>query len=369
MIHYLVNNTPFYNPYLAHHESFKSGKPVELYCNDTEYDLLDWTQEPEQSFEELMDLHAINLRNKYERLILPWSGGTDSQTIYNVFKRNNIHIDEILIRYSANSSSPNPKEHVDWIIKNHWDTTTVITPFDEYDKNIRQSQFNDDEWIFKNYGNIHNKYYVSAGGGPEMNFLCEKNHGEHNWGAVIGLEKPFVSYRNGRWYAQQRDQLLLPAMGRPRVECFFLDPVLHLKQNHMAKRVLKKFKNPVSESRYNGYYSSNPDAYRLWCQLIGRHDELTRGSSAHQKQSVIRIHNFIFDPTANIDTMDRTLMEPGLVQHIQNQDTTALNFIKGWHNLASEREFYRHLNENCFEKPNQILKFKSTWSKEYDLGP
>ena len=81
MIHYLVNNKQFFNPYLARYESFKSGSPISFYCNDAENDLLDWTQEPPETFEKLMDQHAHNLRNKYERLVLAWSGGTDSHTI------------------------------------------------------------------------------------------------------------------------------------------------------------------------------------------------------------------------------------------------------------------------------------------------
>jgi hypothetical protein len=369
MIHYLVNNKQFFNPYLARYESFKSRHPLEFYCNDAENDLLDWTQEPEQSFEELMDQHAHKLRNKYERLILCWSGGTDSHTIYNVFTRNRIHIDEIIIKYSKDIWNVNPVDHVDWMMKNHWDPTTQITAYDEYDASIRKPVLHNDDWLFQDLGNLYSKYYTSASGGPELTFLCERNHHGHNWGVVVGFEKPFVSYANGRWYSRQRDQILLAAMGQDRLECFYLDPVINLKQSHMAKRVLKQFKNAPTEARYNGRYSSNADAYRIWATVVGRHQELSAGISAAQKQAIIKIHDFKFDPTINVDDINLDSLETGLAAKLKQQDSTAVNFIQGWYNLASNKEFYRWLNDNCFNQPNKILEFKSIWSKGYDLGP
>jgi hypothetical protein len=92
MVSYCVAGQHYNNVYLALHQCWKTGTQLEFYCNDQVFDQYNWTTEPEQSFELLMDTHAANLRSKYQRLILLWSGGTDSHTIYNVFKRNNIHI-------------------------------------------------------------------------------------------------------------------------------------------------------------------------------------------------------------------------------------------------------------------------------------
>ena len=367
MIHYLVNNKQFFNPYLARYESFKSGSPISFYCNDAENDLLDWTQEPPETFEKLMDQHAHNLRNKYERLVLAWSGGTDSHTIYNVFKRNNIHIDEIIIKYSKHLCDIYPDAHVDWMIKNHWDTTTKITACEEYPKHIRQSTLNSDEWLFQDTRMMFSNYYAKSGA-SEMIDLCESSHNGHNWGLIVGFEKPFVSYANGRWYSRQSDQILLAAMGQDRLECFYLDPVINLKQSHMAKRVLKQFKNAPAEPRYNGHYSSNVGAYRLWATAVGRHDELSIGISAAQKQAIVKIQKLQFDPTVSIDRMDTTYIEPGLLMNIKQQDSTALHFVRGWYNLASNKEFYRYLNQYAFNGPNNILHFKTIWSKAYDLG-
>ena len=125
-IYYSVNDKKFNNNYLAYYESYKTGKAITFHVHEELYDTLDWSKEPVESFELLMDIHAHRLRQKYNYLILNWSGGTDSHTIYNVFKRNNIHIDEIIIKASAHSAGF-PEINHEWIQKNHWDPTTTIT--------------------------------------------------------------------------------------------------------------------------------------------------------------------------------------------------------------------------------------------------
>ena len=96
MIAYQVNGHYINNLYLALHECWKTGGTLGLYCYDQEFNQFDWTVEPTASIDFLMSEHARVLRNRYERLVLLWSGGTDSHTIYNVFKNNRIHLDEIL---------------------------------------------------------------------------------------------------------------------------------------------------------------------------------------------------------------------------------------------------------------------------------
>ena len=126
MFYYTVNGNRYFNPYLAWHEKFKSNLPIEFHCNDLEYSAIDWTREPVESFDTLMDRHAKHVRNKYERLIFFWSGGTDSQTVLNVFVRNRIRIDEIVCQ--ANKRLPwYPTRHIDWLKEHYWDKTTKIT--------------------------------------------------------------------------------------------------------------------------------------------------------------------------------------------------------------------------------------------------
>lgn len=364
MIAYQVNNKVFYNTYLAHHESFKSGQPVTFYCLEQQNDLLDWTREPEMDFEQLMDIHARALRDKYERLIFMWSGGTDSHTIYNVFKRNNIHIDEIIIKHSA-LVEPYPDSHVDWILKNHWDSTTKITAIDEYDTSLRQLVVANEDWIFDNSGDLL-KYGLSALSKTTIE-ICERNHSGHHWGLVVGLEKPTVVFENGSWYTKQSDRVVRQAMGHDRVECFFLDPVINLKQSHMAKRVLKQL-NPDSKNPSLTRWAAGAAGYHAWARVVGRHNELTIGISHVQKQINGKILNTTIGANLDLKQFDELNGETVLVSRLKQNDPTAINYVKGLYNLRSEKDFFAFLNKTCFESPDAIFKTREIWSKPYNLG-
>ena len=375
MIYYLVNEKKIYNPYLAYYESFISRQPIKFYCYDEEYDKIDWTKEPEESFELLMDQHAHRLRNKYERLILSWSGGTDSHTIYNVFKRNQIHLDEIIYKIDqSHHNDGNGKniyaadKYADWLIKNHWDHTTKITMFDEYDPMLKGLTVKGEYWIFENNPDVC-KYFGLGSGGLASTFLCEKNHAAYKWGLITGLEKPYILKVNGRWYTRQRDTILNSVMGQKNVECFFLDPKLNLKQSHMAKKVLKKSKKKFSlNEEWNHLPVASPIAYKLWSAQLGRHEELTPGISANGKLIVAGYKKFILNFNNKLNEQNDKNFEIELLHRIKNCDKLALDYLKGFYNLANEKDFYQFLNKNYLENTGEVLNTKDIFSKEYCLG-
>jgi hypothetical protein len=69
--------------------------PEWVFNNDV-FDVVDWTQEPTASLEELYLARARQIREQYDYVILSYSGGSDSQNILNTFLNNNIRIDEIV---------------------------------------------------------------------------------------------------------------------------------------------------------------------------------------------------------------------------------------------------------------------------------
>jgi hypothetical protein len=368
-VYFQCNNKIFYNVYLAQYESMTSGKPVELYCHDREYDQLDWTQEPEQTFDDIMSAHAINLRNKYERLVFMWSGGTDSHTIYNIFKRNNIHIDEFIVKHTnqIEGGDPYPDSHVDWLMKNHWDPTSKITTWGEYDLGLRSQVVSNEDWIFQNKGDL-----LRLGQSSVSNLTvehCERNHNGHRWGLVVGLEKPSVVFRNGRYYASQVDKFLRTAMGHPNVECFYLDPMVNLKQSHLAKKTLKllQSRNHTSE---RGIYTENRDnaqGYNAWAKAVGRHPELTFGSSWVQKKLLSPMWDAKITPGTDIDDYDPK-GEPMLIAQLKAGNAVARNYVKGLYSIRSDEKFFNFLNANALKEQNTLLKLKEIYSKQYDLG-
>ena len=93
--YYSVGTYCTYSKVDAIEVSNKTGEQVEWHFNDEIFDHVNWQHEPESSLWDLYTIRAQQLREKYDYLVLMYSGGADSHNILNVFVRNNIHLDEI----------------------------------------------------------------------------------------------------------------------------------------------------------------------------------------------------------------------------------------------------------------------------------
>lgn len=370
MISYQVGEKYIYNAYLAYIESMNTGLPVKFYCRDSIYDQYDWTKEPEQSLDELMTAHALSLRDQYERLILLWSGGTDSHTIYNIFKRANIHIDEIIIKASAHLPQY-PDHHVDWMKANHYDPTTIITRYDQNDTYLRGIDCENDDWVWKNKGDL--LMFGMSTGAEGVKHLIERNHSGKTWTAIAGYEKPRLVYRNGRWYARHLDNPMRQTMGYDHLNLFFLEPMINIKQNHLVKHAVKKHIAKNNLPLYNGDWAESKwtqtvDGYRAWATACGRHLELTDGASNLQKLKTVEYWSLDVSNEKSYQCLKNST-DPTLSSYLKLEDKTALNYTKGLFNLASNRKLVQYLNENKFvNKDNQLLNLKLLFGKEYDLG-
>lgn len=91
--YYDLDNNIFYNRI----DAKKYGRKVKFYFHDKEFEQFDWTIEPTESLAELYKQRAQQIRDKYDYVVLCYSGGVDSTNILETFYNNNIHIDEIFI--------------------------------------------------------------------------------------------------------------------------------------------------------------------------------------------------------------------------------------------------------------------------------
>jgi hypothetical protein len=368
---YRVNGRYINSVYLALHECWRTGTNLEFYCDNQIFDQYDWTQEPEQSMELLMDSYARDLRNRYQRLILLWSGGTDSHTIYNVFQRNRIHLDEIIIKASTHSAGF-PEINHEWICNNHWDPTTIITRYDDHDTKLRALDVPDEDWVWRDKGDLLKYGMTSSGDG--VKFLCEKNHAGYTWTAIGGYEKPRLIYRAGRWYSRQLDMVLRPTMGHDYITHFFLEPLIHIKQSHMVKRAVKKLLAETQQPLYDNdwaeaKWAKTADGYRAWCHACGRHDEVTLGVSHTQKHYNDALDKTEIDSSGNWTQLGVTY-DQRLAHDLANQNTVAVNYVKGFHNIYSETGFLNFLKDNQWFRNSAacLTSLRFIWSKEYDLG-
>lgn len=95
--YYTVNGIDFDSKIKALTYATQTNSTPEWHFNDIEYQSYDWTIEPSLTLDQLYDQRTRQLREKYDYLILSYSGGADSHNILMSFIRQGLHLDEIVV--------------------------------------------------------------------------------------------------------------------------------------------------------------------------------------------------------------------------------------------------------------------------------
>jgi hypothetical protein len=101
---YLVGDQIISNKTLALVEATKRKVFPEWQYHHDVFGSIDWTVPINESLDDLYRDRCQQLRDKYDYLILCYSGGSDSWTILNTFLKYNIHIDEIFTSWPVNGT-------------------------------------------------------------------------------------------------------------------------------------------------------------------------------------------------------------------------------------------------------------------------
>ena len=182
-----------------------------LYYYDHIFDKCDWKTEPSVTLNKLYTQRAQQIRDKYDYVVLAYSGGIDSTNVLESFYYNNLLIDEILIvgAFSRDSSSGVDENHNGEIYSNAFDTLnrlnlpkTKITVID-YTKNMdKHTLVDQDDWYKKigSHFSFHNWFWYDI----------EKRYESNKKTAIIfGIDKPQITLENKRVCFQFFDVCLL----------------------------------------------------------------------------------------------------------------------------------------------------------------
>jgi len=119
--HWKVGQKRFTHKHKAALESVNTGYGIEWIPPD-DWVSYDWSQPPHKDLETLVLEQVIKLRQSYSRVTLWYSGGTDSQTVLDIFLKYRIKIDEIICFKSG-------------IPKADFEIDTVAIPYLNFRKN------------------------------------------------------------------------------------------------------------------------------------------------------------------------------------------------------------------------------------------
>lgn len=204
--YYVCNGREFLSKMQALYYSLSVKKPVQWVFYENKFNNYDWTVEPEFSLEYYYAKRAKELREKYDYLILSFSGGADTNNILETFIGNQLHIDEIIVIHHTEltknfteldrSVTKSTNFHAEFELQTvprlkyiHQKLpNTKITLLDCSD-NIRKALIGlEEDWVFKKEQTL--QLYLRR---FNLNYFKEtKNQWDkgRNVGVITGIDKP-----------------------------------------------------------------------------------------------------------------------------------------------------------------------------------
>lgn len=219
--YYLVGWKKFYNKTLALIESKKTGYDIQWVFNDHVYRKFDWSVPIETPLFEIYKQRAQQLRDKYDYLMLYYSGGADSSTILRTFVENNIFLDEIVMQLPEpvrQSFDPNDTSEGNFYaeieysavpylnkIKNKLDKRTLIR-YQDFAKPGLELLENDNwfETIPLCTNITLSGVFRQIAQNKDYHILNLNDKGK-SVAQILGIDKPLVYYDNLNYYAYFMD--------------------------------------------------------------------------------------------------------------------------------------------------------------------
>ena len=356
--HYRVGQKIYTLKSLALTDSINFGKPLQFIFNDDIFNRYDWTQEPEPAvgIREFYRRRAQQLRNNYDYIVLQYSGGPDSQTVFDTFMQNNILLDEVVNFNSYNKTQRvagtahnadyvyNVKPALDSMIKKHGIKQTRITIIDEIDMT---------KTIWHEYQNRdYNELLFTSGSFPSVWMMRGTwvKHVPHIWNriqagqrvcVVLGADKTHLRVENNKYCTKFTDVLCCDAAsliendpdlkGHNVLEMFYHTPdypELVIKQAHLLKNFVESQQDSTNFEN-TAYYSQTNHRPAFHCNSK-QHPGNLRYQSYHDivypghRPNIITPKPAYFGTRVmdcwwvhDMDSQDNRVWRQGFVKHYQ----------------------------------------------------
>lgn len=292
--YFQVGNQIFFNKFQAAHYAGTNNLDIYFNLHDNEFDKCDWSKDPLLTWDQLLDIRARQIEAKNKPIVLNFSGGTDSYTIYKVFERNNIHIDVIYIRIRLD---PNSTQHEQESLKKVYDlfqqglydkTTKIVTRTEGVE--MYESAYSDPDWIWNKGLRYH---FSMLGADEESDNYCAKILGTDDFVSISGLEKPRLHFINGEVFSYQEDDTYSRSMMAKNVENFYITPELpelHIKQSYLLLNYIQSL-TPTNYEIFNKIHVPTIFSWLDYSLLgCGRFGDLNMSHLQHQSNQKSRLN-------------------------------------------------------------------------------
>jgi len=289
MGYYIIGGKIFWDKATALIEGSKMGlsySDLKWNFNDAAFSVLDWTSEPTLDIRTYYQIRARQLREKYDYLILNFSGGSDSATALYSFIQQGLFIDEVVVRHASLGTKkydPNDKiflaenefselEYAAMPILKWLETVSPKTKITIHDfsKDIIDKDLIWDENFIHWTGD-----YVTPGCIVRYNHITNLEHLKtfekgKSIGIIFGVDKPRITFQNedvNLFFVDRPVHIALPAtvnsgFTNTHVELFYWSPDLPeliIKQAHLIKKWFEIPENQKHSYMLDFWWQMNPN--------------------------------------------------------------------------------------------------------------
>jgi hypothetical protein len=201
------------------------------------YNNVNWAEDPELTLKEVYRNRAQQLRDRYDWIVISFSGGSDSWTVLNSFLENDITVDEIFCRWPLKATEnifvPNKNDISTENILSEWSLTIkpqldaihqkypkIKITIHDWSDEILKTEFDDDYW--NNTGD-----HLNPGFSMKFNAIGHEESMRIEQGKrtciVFGIDKPQI------WVEENR------------VYCYFLDILTNTRSINRPGRTTELF--------------------------------------------------------------------------------------------------------------------------------
>jgi hypothetical protein len=284
--YYRVGSSLYSSKVQALVEATKSNQYPEWQFNNHIFDRYRWDVEPTESLETLYRRRAQQIRDRYDYVIVLYSGGADSQTVLDSFLDNGLHVDEIITVHPeslGNLYTPDATNFDPLNILSEWDFVTKpklqdiaqrypktkITIYD-WGKTVMTDRVQDDYILTR--GNNITPFYHTRSNFYDVPGVSETLEKIDKVGLVLGIDKPRICFHENAYRLYFLD--IITAQFGPQsdtahrtrklnTEFFYWSPEscdLLAKQAHI---LVKFFELSPGFKNYIQWPNKNP-AHRTW---------------------------------------------------------------------------------------------------------
>lgn len=294
--YYICNGVEFESKIQALFYSNTIQKPVDWVFNDIEFGMHNWEIEPLETLDCLYDRRARDLREKYDYLILSYSGGADSHNVLMSFVRQGLLVDEILVNTlekgwkKHTTLDPNNKSSSNSGAEHYLQTLPRLKELENQISKTKITICDLTDHVYESFLNVGNASWVmdkrealNPIGVTRYNYIYfsevrKQFDKSKKIGLILGVEKPKSLIHNGDFYIRFNDRAAnmisiinhFTDYDNTTLEYFYWSPdavPLLIKQGHVIKEWLENY------PKYQQYWDTRVTTFRtvrLWHERLLR---------------------------------------------------------------------------------------------------